>query len=57
MKTEIATPEQQRRVLSALSETCRLLEREESYLPHNRNQELISEYKAHIEKLEHMLSK
>lgn len=57
MNATITTPDQRRRTLEALSETCRLLSREESYLPHNQKPERIAEYKAHIAKLEGMLAK
>lgn len=50
------TSEQRKRVLSALTETCRLLGREGGYLPENRKQDRIDFYTAHIAKLEAMLA-
>lgn len=50
------TNEQRRRTLTALTETCSLLEREMSYLPHNRKQDRVDFYTAHIAKLERMLA-
>lgn len=49
------TDEQVRRTKKALIETHALLSRELKYQPHNRNQDVINKYSAHIAKLQAML--
>lgn len=51
------TLEQRKRIESALTETCVLLEKEMSYMPKNQKADRIAEYKQHIAKLESMLAR
>jgi hypothetical protein len=50
------TNEQRKRVLSAMTETCRQLEKAESYMPKFQDKNYIESLKAHIAKLEAMLA-
>jgi hypothetical protein len=50
------TKDQERRVIESIQETKRLIEKEEKYLPHLRNNKLIEEYANHLDKLNKMLT-
>lgn len=50
------TKDQERRVIESIQETKRLIEKEEKYLPHLRNNKIIEEYANHLDKLNKMLT-
>lgn len=50
------TTEQKRRVIEAIDECERVLERARAYMGHNQDKELISKYETHKAKLEEMLA-
>lgn len=50
------TQDQTRRVVEAIAETHRLLDREMAYLPQHRKQDRIAFYEAHLAKLNLMLA-
>ena len=47
--------EKTKRIEIAISETIRFIDKEEKYLPHLQNKELLGKYKAHLTKLNAML--
>lgn len=50
------TKEQEKRVIGAMVETQRTLDRAMAYSPQFRDQKLVAEYEAHLAKLSAMLA-
>jgi hypothetical protein len=49
------TPERRKRIIQEIAETERLIEKELSYLPENRNENVIDVYEIHLKKLHEAL--